>query len=52
MIKRKLVEWYKLAPKSDRHDPSPSRRGVAKQSMRMGERGGPGGEVHSVPDIV
>ena len=20
-IKRKLVEWYKLAPKSDRHDP-------------------------------
>ena len=45
-IKRKLVEWYKLVSKSDRHarmmllaGTRPG-RSVAKRSMRMGERGG------------
>ena len=38
-IKCKLVEWYKLAPKSDRHNPSQEGPGEAVDEDR-GERVG------------
>ena len=49
-IKRKLVEWYDLAPKSDRHAPRQEERG--DEVHEDGEEGGRGMRVHSARYLI
>ena len=49
-LKRKLVEWYAAAPKSQRHAPAQEENdGVASEAGEEGEGGA--GPVSSMPNL-